>query len=136
MANQYELVFIMTPVLSEEQMDETVKRYSNVIKDAGNEIVSDERWGLRKLAYPIQKKSTGYYHSIEFGGKGDIIPTLELAMKRDEKLLRFLTTKMDKHAVAYSIKRRTEAANKKKTKAEATSETKAETKVETEVVAK
>ena len=131
MANQYELVFIMTPVLSEEQMDETVKKYSKTIKDAGNEIVSDERWGLRKLAYPIQKKSTGYYHSIEFSGQGDIIPTLELSMKRDEKLLRFLTTKMDKHAVAYSIKRRTEAANKKKSKEEAP-----ETKAETEVVEK
>ena len=132
MENQYELVFIMTPVLSEEQMDETVKNYSKTIKDAGNEIVCDEKWGLRKLAYPIQKKSTGYYHSIQFSGQGDGIPTLELARKRDERLMRFLTTKMDKHAVAYSIKRRTEAANKKKTKSEAASET----KVETEVVEK
>ena len=106
MANQFELIFIMTPVLSQEQMDEAAKNYGKIIKDGGATIIADERWGLRKLAYPIQKKSTGYYHSIEFNGSGDLIAGLELTLKRDEKILRFLTVKMDKHAVAWSIKRR------------------------------
>ena len=114
MTNQFELIFIMTPVLSEEQMDEAAKKYGKIIKDGGATIIADERWGLKKLAYPIQKKSTGYYHCIEFSGSGDLIPGMELALKRDEKIMRFLTVKMDKHAIAYSIKRRKLAKESKK----------------------
>ena len=104
----------MTPVLSEEQMDEAARKYAKIIKDGGAKIIADERWGLKKLAYPIQKKSTGYYHCIEFNGPGELITGMELALKRDEKIMRFLTVKMDKHAVAYSIKRRKLAKEGKK----------------------
>jgi len=104
----------MTPVLSEEQMDEAAVKYAKIIKDGGAKIIADERWGLKKLAYPIQKKSTGYYHCIEFNGSGELINGMELALKRDEKIMRFLTVKMDTHAVAWSIKRRKLAKEGKK----------------------
>ncbi len=105
----YETVFIMTPVLSDEQMKEAVKKYQSLIKDAGAEIVHQENWGLRKLAYPIQKKGTGFYHLIEFKTEdGKVINTLETAYRRDERMLRFLTVKLDKFAVAYNEKKRNE----------------------------
>jgi small subunit ribosomal protein S6 len=109
MANQYETVFIMTPVLSDDQMKETVGKYQKILKDKGAEIVLENNWGLRKLAYPIQKKSTGFYYLIEFKSEGDIIKDVELAFKRDERIIRFLTVKLDKHAVAYNEKKRRKA---------------------------
>ena len=109
MANQYETVFIMTPVLSDEQMKETVAKYQKLLKDKGAEIVLENDWGLKKLAYPIQKKSTGFYYLIEFKTDGDIIRDIELAFKRDERIIRFLTVKLDKHAVAYNEKKRKKA---------------------------
>ena len=102
--NQYETVFIMTPVLSDEQMKETVKKYQTLLKDKGAEIVYEDNWGLRKLAYPIQKKSTGFYYLIEYKADGEIIPDLEVTFKRDERIIRFLTVKLDKHAIAYNEK--------------------------------
>ena len=107
MLNQYETVFILTPVLSAEQIKETVKKFKKAITDddKGN-IIHEEDWGLRKLAYPIQKKATGFYHLIQFEAEGDMVETLETAYKRDEKVLRFLTFRLDKYALAYSEKRR------------------------------
>lgn len=104
--NQYETVFILTPVLSEEQMKEAVKKYEGYLKKNGAELVHQEDWGLRKLAYPIQKKSTGFYHVFEFKAEGDLISRLEVEFKRDERMLRFLTVKLDKHAIAYNEKKR------------------------------
>jgi small subunit ribosomal protein S6 len=112
--NQYETVFIMTPVLSEDQMKEAVKKYQDFLKEKGAEIVHEENWGLRKLAYPIQKKSTGFYHLIEFQDKGEVIRDFEVAFKRDERILRFLTVKLDKHAVTYNEKKRRMAKEAKK----------------------
>jgi small subunit ribosomal protein S6 len=109
MANQYETVFIMTPVLSDDQMKETVAKYQKLLKDKGAEIVLENNWGLKKLAYPIQKKSTGFYYLIEFKADGDIIKDVELTFKRDERIIRFLTVKLDKHAVAYNEKKRRKA---------------------------
>ena len=74
--------------------------------DNGAEIVFEHNWGMRKLAYPIQKKTTGFYYLIEFRAEGDVIAKLETAYKRDERLLRFLTVSLDKHAIAYNEKRR------------------------------
>lgn len=112
MTSQYETVFIMTPVLSEEQMSETVKMYKKILTDGGIEIIFEDNWGLRKLAYPIQKKSTGFYYSVEFKGDGNVISDMEIAFRRDERILRFLTVKLDKHAIAYSIKRRNKSKGK------------------------
>ena len=103
----------MTPVLSDEQMKETVEKYRNYLKDKGAEIVYEDNWGLRKMAYPIQKKSTGFYHLIEFKVEGNVIKDYEVVFKRDEKVLRFLTVSLDKHAVAYNEKRRRLKAEKK-----------------------
>ncbi|MBP3254668.1 MAG: 30S ribosomal protein S6 [Bacteroidales bacterium] len=106
MVKQYETVFIMTPVLSDEQIKETVGKYQKLLKDGGAEIVDENNWGMRKLAYPIQKKTSGYYYLIEFKSEGNLIAKLETAYKRDERLLRFLTVSLDKFAVAYNEKKR------------------------------
>ncbi len=110
--NQYETVFIITPVLSDDQMKEAVKKYEDMLSKAGAEIVHEENWGMRKLAYPIQKKSTGFYQLMEFKSEPDFIEGFQTELKRDERILRFLTVKLDKHAVAYNEKRRTKAAEK------------------------
>lgn len=112
MVNQYETVFIMTPVLSEEQMKEAVQKFRNYITEKGAEIVFEDNWGMRKLAYPIQKKSTGFFHLIEFRAEGSFIRDYEVAFKRDERILRFLTVKLEKHAIAYNEKKRRNAKEK------------------------
>ena len=108
----YETVFIVTPVLSDAQMKEAVQKFKDLIKDNKANIVHEENWGLRKLAYPIQKKTTGFYHLIEFEADPQIIQTLEVAYRRDERIIRFLTFKMDKYAVAYAEKKRRKSEEK------------------------
>jgi len=112
MSKQYETVFIMTPVLSEDQMKEAVEKFRNFLKEKKAEIVFEDNWGLKKLTYPIQKKSTGFYHLIEFKAEGNVIADLETAFKRDERIIRFMTVALDKHAVAYNEKKRKEKALK------------------------
>ncbi|MDC3351866.1 30S ribosomal protein S6 [Crocinitomicaceae bacterium] len=107
--NRYETVFILTPVLSDEQTKEAVKVYEDFITSNGGVIKHSEFWGLKKMAYQIQKKSNGFYNLIEFGASGDLIQKLEIAYKRDERIMRFLTVKMDKHHVAFAEKTRREA---------------------------
>lgn len=111
--NQYETVFILTPVLSEDQAKEAAKKFKKSLTDLGAKIVHEESWGLKKLAYPIQKKSTGFYHLLEFQDSGNAISDLEVAYKRDERVLRFLTLKLDKHAIAYNEKKRNKAKAEK-----------------------
>ncbi|MGQ9619814.1 MAG: 30S ribosomal protein S6 [Bacteroidales bacterium] len=106
MSNHYETVFITTPVLSENQMKEAVQKFKKVIIENSGEIVHEENWGLKKLAYPIKKKSTGFYYLIEFKGPGEIVDKLELYYRRDERIIRFLTFKMDKYAIEYADKKR------------------------------
>ena len=104
--NQYETVFILTPVLSDDQMKEAVNKFKDVLVQAGAEIISEENWGLKKLAYPIQKKTTGFYTLIEFQAEPEFIAKFETQFKRDERILRFQTVSMDKHAIAYAERRR------------------------------
>ncbi len=106
MLKQYETVFIMTPVLSEEQMKETAKKFENILIEKGAEIVHQENWGLKKFEYPIQKKSTGFYYLIEFKAAPSIVAELELQYRRDEKIMRYITVALDKDAIAYAEKRR------------------------------
>ena len=108
----YETVFILTPVLSDVQMKEAVEKFSKVLTDNGAEIVNTEEWGLRKLAYPIQHKSTGFYSLIEFDADPTTIKKLETAYRRDERVIRFLTFRLDKYAAEYAAKRRSLKANK------------------------
>ena len=109
--NQYETVFILNPVLSDDQIRETVDKYTSSIKAAGGSIINVERWGLRKLAYPIDKKKSGFYNLVEFTAPSTVIASLELDMKRDERVLRFLTVVLDQHCVAYAAKRRDKVKN-------------------------
>lgn len=114
MLNQYECVFIATPVRSEVQLKEVVGKFKSLVTEAGGEIINQEDWGLKKLAYPIQKKSTGFYHLLEFKADPAFIAKLETMFRRDERIIRFLTFRLDKYAAQYSEKRR----NKVKAKEE------------------
>ena len=117
MVNRYETVFILTPVLSDDQVKEAVKKVEGILGDQKAKIVHQENWGLKKLAYPIQKKSTGFYHLFEFEADGSIIERLEIEMKRDERIIRFLTVKLDKHGIAFVESRRTGAKAEEKAEA-------------------
>ena len=121
--NHYETVFILTPVLSDAQMKEAVEKFTKVLTDNGATIVNEEIWGLRKLAYPIQKKSTGFYSLVEFDGDSTLVKKLETAFRRDERVIRFLTFRLDKYAAEYAEKRRNLRASKANTQpAEAAAE--------------
>ncbi|MDO5571590.1 MAG: 30S ribosomal protein S6 [Bacteroidales bacterium] len=104
--NHYETVFILTPVLSDVQMKEAVEKFKALLQEEGAEILNEENWGLRKLAYPIEKKSTGFYQLIEFKANPEVIAKLELQYRRDERVIRFMSFKMDKYASEYAAKRR------------------------------
>ncbi len=110
--NHYETVFILTPVLSDEQMKETVAKFKKLLTDKGAEILNEEAWGLKKMAYAIEKKSTGFYCLLEFKAEPSIVNTLETGFRRDEKVIRFMTVKLDKYAAAYAEKRRAKWAKK------------------------
>ncbi len=112
----YESLIILTPVLSEKMLSDAVDSYKKLITGNGGELIHEENWGLTKLAYPIQKKNTGFYQIFEFAAEADaeIVDILELAYRRDEQVLRYLTTKLDKHAVIYNERRRNGAFNKPK----------------------
>ena len=107
--NQYETVFILTPVLSDAQMKEAVDKFKAILAGEGAEIINEENWGLKKLA----KKSTGFYQLIEFKADPSVIEKLEVNFRRDERVIRFLTFKMDKYAVEYAAKRRSIKSTKK-----------------------
>ena len=112
MIRQYETVFIMNPVLSEDQVKEAVTKFKKYLTDHKAEIVHENNWGMKKLAYPIQKKKSGFYYLIEFKSTVELINKLEVEYKRDERIMRFLTVALDKHAVTYNEKRRRLAAEK------------------------
>ena len=104
--NKYETVFILTPVLSDVQMKEAVEKFKALLVAEGSEIVHEENWGLKKLEYPITKKSTGFYQMLEFKANPEVIAKLELNFRRDERVLRFLTFRQDKYHALYAEKRR------------------------------
>ena len=102
----YETVFISNPVLSEDQAKDTVDKFVKVLKKANADVINIEQWGLKKMAYPINKKSTGFYNMLEFTAESTVIDTLETEYRRDESIMRFLTTVLDKHAIVYNERRR------------------------------
>jgi small subunit ribosomal protein S6 len=110
----YETVFILNPVLSEDQMKDTVDKFVKVLKKANAQVINVEHWGLKKLAYPIQHKSTGFYNLIEFSAAPETVNTLETEYRRDESVMRFLTISLDKHAIIYNERRRKGEFNKNK----------------------
>ena len=113
MSKQYETVFILTPVLSDEQTREAVNGYKKLFKEHGVKVVHEESWGLKKLAYSIKKKNTGYYHLFQIEAPGDAIAAIETAYKRDERVLRYLTIRLDKYALEWAEKRKGKLAAKK-----------------------
>ncbi len=117
MNHQYETVLILTPVLLQEQVDEAVAKYRKFLTDNGAVIVHENNWGLRKLAYPIQKKNTGFYFLFEFQAEPTLVAKLEVEYKRDERIMRFLTIALDKHAVGYNERKRKNATQKKQEEA-------------------
>ncbi len=110
--NNYETVFILNPVLSDVQIEETVKKFEDFLIKNGAKMVSKENWGLKKLAYPIQNKKSGFYHLFEFTASGEVVSPYEQEFRRDERIMRFLTVKLDKHAVEWAEKRRTRLKTK------------------------
>ena len=111
--NQYETVFILNPVLSETQIKEAVEKFENFLTSKGAEMVAKEDWGLKKLAYSIQNKKSGFYHLFEFKAQGDIIESFEVEFRRDERVMRYLTVKLEKEAIAWAEKRRAKLNSKK-----------------------
>ncbi len=112
--NNYETVFIMNPVLSEEQIKETVNKFVSFIKTNKGTVSHQENWGLKKLKYTIQKKKTGFYYLLEFTSEGKLINDLEIEFKRDERVIRWQTVKLEKFAMEYAEKRRNKLNNNKK----------------------
>ena len=104
--NQYETVFILTPVLSDVQMKEAVEKFKGILAAEGAEIINEENWGMKKLAYQIEKKSTGFYQLLEFKAEPTVIEKLELNFRRDERVIRYITVKLDKYAAEYAAKRK------------------------------
>ena len=111
--NHYETVFILNPVLSDEQTKETVLKYEKFLTSKGAKFISKEDWGLKKLAYPIQNKKSGFYYLFEYTVDPNVISDLELEFRRDERFMRYLTVKLDKHAADWAIKRRERSKTKK-----------------------
>jgi small subunit ribosomal protein S6 len=105
MQNHYETAFILTPVLSEPQMKEAVEKFKHLLTENGAQIENEELWGLRKLAYPINKLSNGFYVVLQFCGEPTLVEQLEVQFRRDERVLRFLTFRLDKYAFEYAEKR-------------------------------
>ncbi|WP_456377197.1 30S ribosomal protein S6 [Lutibacter sp.] len=104
--NHYETVFILNPVLSESQVKETVQKFNDYLVSKGAEMISKEDWGLKKLAYAIQNKKSGFYHLFEYKVDGQAITPFELEFRRDDSVMRYLTVRLDKHAIAWAEKRR------------------------------
>ena len=115
--NNYELMVIFTPVLSEEEFKAAQKKYTDLVTATGGEIVHSNPWGLKSLAYPIQKKTTGIYWVVEFTAPSTFNETLKIQMLRDEQVLRHMVTKLDKYAVGYNARKRS-GVNYKNEKAE------------------
>ncbi|MGB3590575.1 MAG: 30S ribosomal protein S6 [Nonlabens sp.] len=112
--NQYETVFILNPVLSDDQVKETVKKFENFLTGRGAKMVAKEDWGLKKMAYTIQNKKSGFYHLFQFEVAGETIADYETEFRRDERVMRFLTVKLDKHAIEWAEKRRSRMSKKEK----------------------
>jgi small subunit ribosomal protein S6 len=110
--NHYETVFILNPVLSDTQIKETVKKYEQLLVSKGAKMVSKEDWGLKKLAYPIQNKKSGFYHLFEFTAPGEAVDPFEVEIRRDERFLRYLTVSLDKHAISWAERRRVKLKEK------------------------
>ncbi len=110
----YETVFILNPALSEEQVEKSVSKYEKFLKSSGAKLVHKENWGLKKLAYTIENKNSGFYNLFQFDAPSEIISSFELEFIRDETVMRYLTVTLDKHALAWAEKRKNRKPKKVK----------------------
>lgn len=126
---QYELTFIIDPVLSSDELKAIAQTYIDFITKAGGEIVHVEETGLRALAYSINKRSSGVYYTIEYRiDDAKFNSKIELQLRRDERIMRFLTIALDKYGVKYNedkragkigtVKKKTDKNKKKSSSAE------------------
>jgi len=106
----YELMLILTPVLSDEEYKNTQKKYVDMVKENGGTIVHQDAWGLRSMAYPIAKKTTGLYYVVEFKAPTETIAKVEIQLNRDEAIMRHMVTRLDKYAEAYNLRKRNKTA--------------------------
>ncbi|WP_185878153.1 30S ribosomal protein S6 [Blattabacterium cuenoti] len=106
MKKHYESIMIITPILSDDQAKNTAREYQDYLIKKKGTIIHQEHWGLKKLAYSIHKKKSGCYHLLEFVLDPSLIYNFELKLKQDERILRFLTIKLNKYGVEYAEKRR------------------------------
>jgi small subunit ribosomal protein S6 len=114
---QYEVTFIVDPVLSGDEIKQTAKTYEDLLKDSGCTIVNNDGIGLKQLAYPIKKRTSGIYYVVEYTTpNGTFIPKFELALKRDERILRFLNVRLDKYGVKFNADKRAGLIGKKRDK--------------------
>jgi small subunit ribosomal protein S6 len=104
--NNYELMVIFTPVLSEEDYKASQKKYIAFVRENKGKVLHDNPWGLKSLAYSVQKKTTGLYWVMEYSAPSDFNEKLKIQILRDEHVLRFMATRLDKYAVEYNAKRR------------------------------
>lgn len=104
--NNYELMVIFTPVLSDDEFKNAQRKFAGLVTDNGGQIVAENPWGLKSLAYPIQKKTTGLYWVMEFIAPSDFNEKLKIQLLRDESVLRHMVTKLDKYAVEYNARKR------------------------------
>ena len=104
--NNYELMVIFTPVLSEDDYKTSQKKYAAFLKENGGTVVHENPWGLKSLAYPINKKTTGLYWVLEYSAPSDFNEKLKIQLLRDENVLRHMSTRLDKYAVEYNAKKR------------------------------
>ncbi len=120
MLKSYETVLIFNPVLKEKEVQEVIGNYRDLLKSYDAQIVEEDFWGLRQLAYPIKKKTTGFYLVVEYKVAAPAIDRLEVQFKRDENILRFLTIRMEKYHLEYNERKRRGLVgrNRKKTEAE------------------
>ena len=102
----YELMVIFTPVLSEEEYRAAQKKYTSFVTENGGEVVHDNPWGLKSLAYPIRKKTTGLYWVMEYTAPSIFNEKLKIQLLRDESVIRHMFTALDKYAVEYNNKKR------------------------------
>jgi small subunit ribosomal protein S6 len=111
----YEVTFIVDPVLSGDEISATAQTYIELLKNEGSNIVHVNELGLRPLAYEINRRQSGVYYCVEFEvEKGDFLTNMELSLRRDERIMRFLTVRLDKYGVKYNADKRSGLIGKRK----------------------
>lgn len=115
MNKNYETVFIINPVLSDKQVEDTVKKYKKILDKNKVKMICDESLGFKELTYPINNKNSGFFHLFQYETeKLDLVKSLETELKRDRSVLRYLTVSLCKDALEYNARRAKGEFKKKK----------------------